>query len=373
MSVAVIGAGLWGAAAARHLAKAGVETILIGPGEPEDLASHDGPFGSHYDEGRITRRNDSDPFWAKASSAAIDRYGEIEAESGIAFHTPCGGLMMGPDGDPFEQSVGHTAAKLGVTSERLDPEALRTRFPYVTMPDGTVGHYELDGAGHISPRRLTLAQIKAAKLHGARHLPVAAKGLREGPNWVEIDTDHGTVFADQVIVAAGAWTDQVLGRSPQLTIRPRTIVLFELPDADVASLANMPHLIFYDRPDAGIYILPPIRYPDGRTYLKIGGDPFIDPLDTPKAVRDWFRSDGNAKATTYLTDVTLRTLPGLTPLSQHSKACVTTYTPEGYPDIARLSDRITVCAAGCGKGAKNSDEFGRRAALIAMDAQAAAA
>ena len=55
MRIAIIGRGLIGSAAARHLAEAGHEVVLIGPGEPANYASHPGVFGSHYDEGRITR------------------------------------------------------------------------------------------------------------------------------------------------------------------------------------------------------------------------------------------------------------------------------------------------------------------------------
>jgi len=58
MHIAVIGRGLIGSAAARHLAKAGHAVTLIGPDEPADRKAHRGVFASHYDEGRITRALD---------------------------------------------------------------------------------------------------------------------------------------------------------------------------------------------------------------------------------------------------------------------------------------------------------------------------
>ena len=51
----VVGKGLMGAAAARHLSAHSSSIALIGPDEPPDRAAHAGVFGSHYDEGRITR------------------------------------------------------------------------------------------------------------------------------------------------------------------------------------------------------------------------------------------------------------------------------------------------------------------------------
>ena len=53
--VAVIGRGLIGSAAARHLAEAGHKVVVVGPDEPPDRRTSQGPFCSHPDEGRITR------------------------------------------------------------------------------------------------------------------------------------------------------------------------------------------------------------------------------------------------------------------------------------------------------------------------------
>ena len=50
---AVIGAGLIGSAAAKYISETNPNTVLIGPSEPKDKGSHNGVFGSHYDEGRI--------------------------------------------------------------------------------------------------------------------------------------------------------------------------------------------------------------------------------------------------------------------------------------------------------------------------------
>ena len=44
---AVVGRGPMGAAAARHLASAEDDVVVIGPEEPEDWSKHEGPFSSH--------------------------------------------------------------------------------------------------------------------------------------------------------------------------------------------------------------------------------------------------------------------------------------------------------------------------------------
>ena len=63
--VCVIGKGLLGSAAARHLAEMGLNVLLLGPDEPLVRAEHSGVFGSHYDSGRITRIIDTDLYCAR--------------------------------------------------------------------------------------------------------------------------------------------------------------------------------------------------------------------------------------------------------------------------------------------------------------------
>lgn len=93
----VVGRGMMGAAAARHLAETVDGVALIGPGEPADIKSHQGVFASHYDEARITRTIDGDADWALLANRSIARYGDIATRSGVEFYAPVGCLMVGPE------------------------------------------------------------------------------------------------------------------------------------------------------------------------------------------------------------------------------------------------------------------------------------
>src|SRR5579871_3281599 len=123
----VIGKGMMGAAAARHLAGKLDGVALVGPDEPAVRADHHDVFASHYDEGRIYRVLEPRPLWARLALHSIERYAAIEAESGVPFHDEVGFLVVGtPEHgiDDYEQ----TAGSLGATSERLDGVALAARF-----------------------------------------------------------------------------------------------------------------------------------------------------------------------------------------------------------------------------------------------------
>jgi sarcosine oxidase len=358
VKIAIVGRGLIGSAAARHLACAGHDVTLIGPDEPPRFDTHHGVFGSHYDEGRITRVNDRRPFFARVSHASIARYAEIEAQSGIAFFTASGSLVAG--GPAYMTDVAMGREGLSFDFDDLDPDALKTRFPYLALPSGFAGAFE-PHAGHISPRRLVAAQTEAARRAGARIVAEEAVSVDDG----QVRTADATHSADRVIVAAGGWTDAVLGRSPVLEVYARTVAFHEIGPAEAERLRDMPSFV-YDSPDA-IYVLPPISYPDGKTWLKLGGDPVDVLLPDQKAVGEWFRGGGSVEIGDYLTDTIRRLVPGLAFESRHIAPCVTTWTDTRVPEIRHLSPRLIVAAGGNGSGAKCSDELGRMAAALTTE------
>lgn len=113
-----------------------------------------------------------------------------------------------------------------------------------------------------------------------------------------------------------------------------------------------------------VYLLPPIRYPDGRWYLKIGGDPEDILLPDYAALQNWFRGAGSSQAAQALRQALQRCLPDLPVASFHSDSCVTSYSSHGYPYCGMASERIGVLTAGNGAAAKSSDEIGRMGALM---------
>lgn len=66
-----------------------------------------------------------------------------------------------------------------------------------------------------------------------------------------------------------------------------------LARAEVQRLAGMPSMRCFGPKGADPYILPPILYPDGHVWLKLGGDPVDIPLESEGDIQDWFRSGGS--------------------------------------------------------------------------------
>ena len=96
--IAVIGRGLIGSAAGRHLSMISDGIAVIGPNEPEDPVKHEGVFASHYDEGRMVRFVDPQISWSITAKRSIERFLQLQMDSGINFFTTSGYLgLQGPE------------------------------------------------------------------------------------------------------------------------------------------------------------------------------------------------------------------------------------------------------------------------------------
>ncbi|MBB4234416.1 NAD(P)/FAD-dependent oxidoreductase [Rhizobium esperanzae] len=365
----VVGRGLMGAAAARHLARQADGVAVIGPDEPEDRKAHQGVFASHYDEGRITRTIDPDRNWALLANRSIGRYGEIASDSGIDFYREAGCVVVAPDGSDYLERTRRAAISLGVETRFLDEAGLKKAFPFFTFAVGGAGVFEAKGAGHVSPRKLVKAQSLLAEKAGAAVIRDHVVSIGSEGGSAVVRTAGGLSYrAEKVLLAAGGFSiaENLLPRPVAMTVYARTVTLFEVSEADAVGLAAMPSLIL-DVPGTHIYLLPPIRYPDGKFYLKIGGDPDDLALGDEAAMRAWFKTEGRDSVRAHLTRIVEDLVPDIVPLSISTAACVVSQTQSGYPMIGYTSSPEIAVLTGCaGTSAKSSDEIGRLGAELLL-------
>ncbi len=370
----VVGRGMMGAAAARHLANQTDGIAVIGPDEPEDRASHQGVFGSHYDEGRIARTIDPDTDWARLANRSISRYADIERDSGIQFYAPVGCLVTGPKRGGETRYVGdvlEAASRLGVQTELLGDAGLKAKFPFFAFSSGSEGVFEPHGAGHISPRRLVKAQSLLAEKAGARVIKQTALSIRDEGGLAVVTTAEGETFrAEKVLLAAGGFSiaENLLRQPVEMTVYGRTVAFFEVSETEAEARSGMPSLISKAHDDLdSIYMLPPIRYPDGKYYMKIGGDPDDLQFKTEAELRAWFRTAGRDKVREHLVRIFQRLVPDLKRPPAFTNSCAVSHSPTGYPMIGYTSSpRVAVLTGGCGTAAKSSDEIGRLGAELLL-------
>ena len=361
---AVIGRGLMGTSCARYLAQGGASVVMIGPDEPLDRARHEMPFGSHHDEGRITRRLAVDPDWSLLSTRSIERYSELEENSGLSLFDPCGAMMVGPTGHAFTGSFLKVADEMGLPCEHFSDASLAARFPYLSFAPQTTALWETSG-GTINPRLMRLAQERLALQSGARIVQDAVVKI-EGTGMTL--TSGAQIEAGHIVVATGGYahTDRLLPAQAQMDVMARTISFAQVTEAEAAAIADMPSMIFMPHDlEYDLYLLPPIRYPDGKLWIKIGGQEDSPKLHTDREMRDWFRSDGDVEVGAVLLDSLRKLMPDMSFPATTTGSCAISNTQTGQAYIQRLSEQITIVTGGNGAAAKNCDEIGRLGAMAA--------
>ena len=346
MKIAVVGGGIIGASAAKYLAASGHDVTLFAPSEPADKSRHNGVFASHYDAGRITRHLSPNPIWSELARESIARYRQIEAQSGIGFFHECGLLVTDAAGTPFIEAVRQVRDETGIDAPEMTRSAIRAAYPWLALPDTHIGFFEARGAGYIDPRKFVAAQIALAAARGAAVIDAAVS-----------DLDMLAGF-DQILMAQGGFARMLI---PELKLRvlARTIAMAE-PEDD--TLADMPALIYRDPDGSDPYLVPPTRFPDGKTYLKIGGEPVDMELDGRDDLIPWFQGGGSRDVFEFLRHRVQGLFPDMRFRSWHRAACIVTYSTTGLPYVARIDDRMSVATAGCGSAGKSGDEIGRIAA-----------
>ncbi|HUY49304.1 MAG TPA: FAD-dependent oxidoreductase [Streptosporangiaceae bacterium] len=145
-------------------------------------------------------------------------------------------------------------------------------------------------AGHFSPRRYVALATRSAQADGATITLGTVRALHMSATETEAEFGDGRrLRAGAAIVASGAFAagSDLLPVPVALRAKSEVYAMAELDDQQAAGLDAMPCINrTIDHPElADLYVLPPIRYPDGRTYLKIGANTMIDHwLPDPAAV-----------------------------------------------------------------------------------------
>lgn len=363
----MIGRGMIGAAAARHLAEGGTSCAVIGPTEPDgwvdvtERQNAPGPFSSHFDEGRITRVAGRTVVWAELAARSIARYRDIATRSGIGFHTAAG-LVVSVEGVDDWIDAGLI---MGSDIRKVDRDWVRTQFG-IALPDHHPAAFEGPPAGYINPRRLVAAETRLAEQAGAVVIDGAAEAVERSSGTFEVTGSWGATTADRVLLATGAFGQHLLEAELRVERQRRTIVV-----AETETTAAIPSAIVGDPPDdrlATIYWVPPVAFPDGRRCLKIGGSLLEDRAASDHAeLLEHFHSDGHGPEIEALEASLRALLPDVVFTSISGRPCVVTETATEHPYLGFVDDGVAVAIGGNGSAAKSSDELGRLAASLFAD------
>ncbi|MCS0503336.1 N-methyl-L-tryptophan oxidase [Ancylobacter sp. GSK1Z-4-2] len=361
--IAVVGLGAMGMATLYQLARRGVDAIGIDRFEPP----HD--LGSSHGETRITRQavgegGDYVPF--VLASHAIWR--ELEAASGEPLLEACGVLVIAPGsgasshhGKPdFVARSIETARAFGIPHEVLDGTEARRRFPQLEGISSDDKVYYEPGGGYVRPERCIAVQRDQAQALGARlRLGAQVTSIRQEGDAVRISVGGSEIVADQVVVAAGAWTVPLLGAPFErlLTVRRQVLHWFRLEDP--APHAGAPVFIWMH--GAGdedyFYGFPPLP---GDDRFKVATEQYTAATTAEALDRQVSPAESAAMWQAHVAG----RVTGVTPEVAQAAACLYTVTPDSGFIIDRhpQQDRVMVISACSGHGFKHSAGIGQAVA-----------
>lgn len=248
--VVVVGGGVVGAAISFQLARLGTRVTLL---ERDSLAS-----GATGASGALVRTHYPDTAEAALALAALGWFTNWdELVGGDCGFVRTGFLQLVASGD-HDLLRANTAALrgIGVDTRIVDADEIRAIEPGIAVEDDAIAAYE-PASGYADPVATTQSLAAAARRHGAdiRVGTTARSLLHDGSGVRGVVTDYGSVEAELVVLANGAWSVPLMSELgvelPIRTMRGQA-TLVERPGS---IRGDAGHVTVIDR-RAGIYLRP---------------------------------------------------------------------------------------------------------------------
>lgn len=342
VSVAVIGGGAIGSAAAWQLAARGHRVVLVeqfGPGHVR---------GASHGSSRIFRYSYPSALYIELARRAGRLWRRLERLHGQRFYARTGSV---DHGDPAAvQRLARSLHQAGIEHSVLTPGEAELQWPGLRF-DGMVLHHPDSGRLHAD--QAVAALQRCAQVEGAEiRFDTSATGVRVSPSGVRVLSASGSIRVDQVVVAAGAWTCDILESLPTLSRSlPALVTTQEQPAHFAPRQTPVGWPSFLHHP-GGQYLGPAVyglAAPDGVKVGEHGTGPRVAPQQ-----RD-FRPDPDGVR--RLQRYAQQWLPGVDPSVVEATTCLYTSTPDGHFVIDRRGP-ITVAAGFSGHGFKFAPAIG---------------
>jgi glycine/D-amino acid oxidase-like deaminating enzyme len=200
VSVAVVGAGAFGAFTALALRRLGAKVTLLDAWGPGNSRASSGG------ETRILRGVYADRIYVEMAARAFERWAEFERHTGRTFFHPTGALWLVADDSDFVAKAAENLRAVGFPYARLEtPEAAR-RFPQIAFSGVRWALWE-ERAGFLLARAACAAAVEALVAAGGdyrmlRVEPGAIAAARMEPLRL---SDGASLRADAYVFACGPW------------------------------------------------------------------------------------------------------------------------------------------------------------------------
>jgi len=249
----IIGGGIVGCSTAYHLAKLGVECVLL---ERKKLTS-----GTTFHAAGLVGQLRSNANITQLLGYSVDLYNKIEEETGLGTGWKMNGglrLACNPERWTEVKRQATTAHSFGLEMELLSPGEALDLWPLMNIDD-LVGAAFMPTDGQANPSDITQALAKGARMAGAQIFEDTKVDDIEIENGIikSVLTDKGRIECEKAVLCAGQWSR-----------------LFAARFGVNVPLVAMEHQYMVTEPfDEVPSGLPTLRDPDRLTYYKeeVGG------------------------------------------------------------------------------------------------------
>ena len=289
----VVGLGAMGSAIAFEIARRGQKVLGIDRFDPPHT------MGSTHGKSRIIREAYwEDPGYVPLVKRAYEKWDEIERLSGRRIFEKTGGLMLGPPNGSVVSGALASAKEHRLEHEVLDARQVNERFPGVRAMADMIGVVE-PRAGALAPEVAITAYLELARKHGAT-IVTNERVVRWDGN--RVITERATYDGGRIIIAAGAWTSELVPDLGVTLVVERQVQHWFRPavQTDLYSAARFPIIICEYAPRRFWYAIP-----DRGEGLKVAIHPegtIVDPERVQRTVGDDEIAYVRALQRTYMPD-----------------------------------------------------------------------
>lgn len=331
----VVGLGVHGSAALRHLAARGLDVVGL-----EQFGLHH-DLGSSHGATRMIRRAYPHPDWDALVDTAYRAWTDLEGASKAQLLDITGGLYAAPKDRPDPLR--------GPGCREVDAEEAARIFPGLRLPTGFTAVHD-PRAGIIDAQETLRAQLTLAERSGAHihdHTPVL--GWEPDGDEIVVRTGKAVLRTRRLVLCTGPWTAaQVPSLAKHLTVTRIVNAYFATDPAGPLGPSGLGSFSV-DLPQGLLYGFPAT---DGRG-LKAGLD--SGPSWDPDAPRPLATDD----ELTLLAEAVAQVLPGAGPVTE-SLTCLYTMTADRRFVVGEVpgAPQVLVASACSGHGFKFGPAIG---------------
>jgi sarcosine oxidase len=356
--VAVIGLGAMGSAAMYHLSKQGLAVVGLDQYHPP----HN--LGSTHGDTRITRLAIGEGSeYVPLVKRSHQLWRDLEKETGENLFVSSGGLVLANKGNAFLQQTIASAREYGIKHEILSAAAVKKEYPMFDIADDTSAFYEAS-AGYLFPEKIVAAHLRLAGENGATLL-FESTVQKIDPEKKTIKTSEGQFRAEKIIIAAGAWTGEILPETKALLRIYRQLLYWFPIEKGYNEFSAMPVFIweFGGSADDFIYGFPAI---DGRAGgIKVATEEYANEVSPNMGKKPATEEEVKTMHKEYIKD----NLPWLGGKAIRTASCLYSNTEDGRFLIDELREGVFFVSACSGHGFKHSAAIGEAISEKVLDGQ----